>query len=141
VKYCNKCNTDKSIDEFNADKKAKDGKSYYCKACKKASRSKTSMKKYKQTFRKKNPLKVRLSQVWVMYKLDADTYLEMVSKGCAVCGSMENLCVDHDHSCCEGKYSCGQCVRGILCRSCNQAEGFLKSNSVLVRKLADYLER
>jgi hypothetical protein len=129
------------VDEFNADKKAKDGKSYYCKDCKKASRSKSATKRYKQTFRAKNPLKVRLSQVWTFYKLAEDIYLEMVSKGCAVCGSMENLCVDHDHACCPGKYSCGKCVRGILCRSCNQAEGFLKSNPDLARKLADYLER
>ena len=141
MKHCNKCNVTKPMDDFNADKKAKDGKSYYCKSCKKNSRTNESSKRYKRSFRAKHPLKVKLYQVWAFYKLDAETYLEMVSKGCAVCGAMDNLCVDHDHSCCPGKYSCGKCVRGVLCRPCNQAEGFLKSDPELARKLADYLER
>jgi Recombination endonuclease VII len=27
--------------------------------------------------------------------------------------------VDHDHNCCPGAYSCGQCVRGLVCKPCN----------------------
>jgi hypothetical protein len=29
--------------------------------------------------------------------------------------------VDHDHRCCPGATSCGRCVRGVLCGSCNLA--------------------
>lgn len=29
------------------------------------------------------------------------------------------LAVDHDHACCPGRKSCGRCLRGLLCTSCN----------------------
>lgn len=38
---------------------------------------------------------------------------------CKFCDATENLCVDHDHKCCNGEKSCGKCVRFILCPSHN----------------------
>jgi hypothetical protein len=44
------------------------------------------------------------------------------------------ICVDHDHACCQGeKMSCGKCVRGLLCRSCNAALGHIERKSELAR--------
>lgn len=48
---------------------------------------------------------------------------------CGICGEQEaRLDVDHDHSCCPGKKSCGQCIRGLLCLGCNSKLGFVEKH-------------
>jgi hypothetical protein len=49
------------------------------------------------------------------YGLDTDAYDALIEKGCSVCGSFENLCVDHCHETLK--------VRGCLCNKCNVALG------------------
>jgi hypothetical protein len=53
-----------------------------------------------------------------------DALLEFQGGGCAICGAAEagygrRWHIDHDHGCCPGERACGQCVRGILCLTCN----------------------
>jgi len=59
---------------------------------------------------------------------------------CAVCRMTENLSVDHDHSCCPGEHSCGKCIRGFLCRTCNFAEGLLKT-AATAEAMWQYMKR
>lgn len=74
--------------------------------------------------------------------------------GCEVCGTdmlarfreaghgrlKALLVVDHDHRCCPvDSQSCGQCVRGLLCRHCNSAAGLLRDSSASAERLAGYL--
>jgi hypothetical protein len=56
---------------------------------------------------------------------------------CAVCDCSERrrLNVDHDHRCCPGDQSCGKCVRGLLCRTCNRIEGLLVTANNAARML------
>jgi hypothetical protein len=74
------------------------------------------------------------------YNLSSDQLVEMLSRSCEICGTIDNLSIDHDHSCCKGRSSCGQCVRGTVCQNCNRSMGQAKDNPDILRKLANYLE-
>lgn len=52
----------------------------------------------------------------------------------------QRLAVDHDHSCCPGKKSCGKCIRGLLCSICNRRLGHLENQRWLAEAF-HYLER
>jgi len=58
---------------------------------------------------------------------------------CASCGATEFLHVDHDHRCCPTAATCGKCVRGLLCRGCNQALGHLQESPERMLALAAYI--
>lgn len=80
--------------------------------------------------------------------LTIDQYEEMrrtQGDACAICGGTNpngyRLSVDHDHTCCPGNYSCGQCVRGLLCSGCNLAIGHAGDSAGRLRRAADYLDQ
>lgn len=55
--------------------------------------------------------------------------LEAQGGVCALCKSPPKvmpLHVDHDHSCCPGKKTCGNCIRGLVCWNCNVFLGKLE---------------
>lgn len=56
----------------------------------------------------------------------------MAIKGCEICGSSDNLVIDHDHG--SGK------VRGRLCWHCNVALGHVRDDVNVLRGMATYLE-
>jgi hypothetical protein len=62
---------------------------------------------------------------------------------CAICGEPpvegKNLSIDHDHSCCPGRTTCGKCIRGLLCNGCNLGIGYLKDDIERLRKAMAYL--
>jgi Recombination endonuclease VII len=69
---------------------------------------------------------------------------------CAICrkeeigtyrGKIKSLAVDHDHSCCSGKKSCGRCVRGLLCQRCNRALGMLLESIPILKNAIRYLRK
>lgn len=52
------------------------------------------------------------------------------------------LVVDHDHKCCpNGSFSCGKCVRGLICAGCNVAIGLLGDSPERARAMIDYLNK
>lgn len=71
--------------------------------------------------------------------------LSIQGDACAIChggeGNGKNLAIDHDHSCCPGQFSCGECVRGILCRKCNTAIGLMGDDYATLASAAHYVNR
>jgi hypothetical protein len=57
------------------------------------------------------------------YRLTTDLALRLLAVDhCDLCGDVLELFearVDHDHACCPGRQSCGECVRGFVHHSCN----------------------
>jgi hypothetical protein len=80
-----------------------------------------------------------------------ERYLELLTAqggGCAICGVMTpaggraaTWHIDHDHACCPGPWSCGQCVRGILCGRCNNLIGYADEQPAVLTAAAAYVAR
>ena len=61
---------------------------------------------------------------------------------CAICPSeLTTPHIDHDHSCCPGQRSCGRCVRGLLCASCNHMLGKAQDKPEVLEAAATYLRQ
>lgn len=68
----------------------------------------------------------------------------MIEQGgsCAICFKAltpPTANIDHDHSCCPGKRSCGKCVRGLLCQGCNYGIGHFADSITNMQSAIDYL--
>lgn len=104
-------------------------------------------KEYRKQWRSKNPDKVKeynrkRTENWIKrqnrYKIPVQDLKDMYARQegkCATCLQELNnkFHVDHCHT--KGT------VRGMLCRGCNVALGFVKENPIALRGLADYIER
>lgn len=66
--------------------------------------------------------------------------VDVVTKERRADGTIRSLLVvDHNHACCPGSTSCGECVRGILCIQCNSALGMLKDSPDVALAAYHYL--
>lgn len=76
------------------------------------------------------------------HNIDKDFYDSMLLKSnnkCWICNDYEAIHIDHDHSCCPGSYSCGSCIRGVLCSNCNTAIGLMNDDINIFKKAIKYL--
>lgn len=67
-----------------------------------------------------------------------DIVIKVRDKGVGRAGAL--LVVDHDHSCCPGQFSCGNCIRGLLCFNCNTGAGMLNNDPAIAASMTKYLE-
>lgn len=171
VKTCRDCGVEKPVSDFYAAARRLDGLGSYCKPCHRARMKvweDENRDKIRQGRAKKRAargfgydatggrwhgpstpqdLLIRRQRLASLYGLDEAKYSDLLKAQdgrCAVCGERpedRRLCVDHDHSCCPGRKTCGRCIRGLLCDGCNKADGLLRSDAARARALADYLDR
>ena len=68
---------------------------------------------------------------------------------CDICGRQSlvgrtnlagRLFIDHDHRCCPGKFSCGRCVRGLLCSNCNFILGQAGDDVTVLERAVAFLK-
>lgn len=113
------------------------GWSTYCKICE-------SRKERKPV----DPLVARGYVLKFRYNITVERYDELLAAQdgvCAVCGEPppegSYLSVDHDHSCCSASdKTCGLCIRGLLCTTCNTGIGMLPTVELL-KSAQVYMER
>lgn len=142
-KICTKCGLDKPQADYYSNPRAPGRLFHHCKDCDRA-----RARKWIAAKRKADPeyaLDVKLRH---LYGIGLAGYRELLaSQGgkCAVCeahepnGRGKRFHVDHDHNCCPGPRSCGACVRGLLCDTCNVGLGSFRDNVDHLMAAAAYL--
>lgn len=146
MRACKRCGVEKSFDGFYKTVGCIDGIRPICKTCTLddqriyiARPDKAERKRERQRVRDLNRLRptyTRETQLLRTYNLTMERHDEILAAQGGVCGSCGALepggkgtwYIDHDHLCCSGKRSCGECVRGLLCALCNPMLGFAKDS-------------
>lgn len=86
----------------------------------------------------------RDKRMMIHYGLSAVQVDALIAKAegrCPLCKKQTTRwSVDHDHTCCPGKKSCGDCVRGVICDLCNRGIGFFQDDPASMRRAAEYVE-
>lgn len=164
TKTCGRCNQAKSIDNFSKHSKGFDGYQNRCKQCAKENywskredliekkreynlKNKDSINAKHKVYREEFPEKNKERKLKYYYNITLDQYNEMLDSQnhvCAICegtneSSGKDLFVDHDHSCCPGGRSCGECVRGLLCNDCNLSIGRMRDDPIRLTKAVEYI--
>lgn len=120
-KRCVKCSEWKPLAEYFKNSSTGDG---YFAQCKKCLYARRSLRKY---------------------GIEKKDLVAMQGGRCAICKSEDiqgsRGHVDHDHSCCPGTTTCGECVRGVLCVRCNHGLGHFYDRPEVLRAAAEYIDK
>lgn len=128
---------------FVKDKTMKTGYANLCRRC-------ASARTIKHQKDKPDMFKIRQRKYAVsQHNLSLEKYNEILASqgySCAICkvNHLEvkrSLYIDHDHSCCPGKTSCGACIRGLLCTQCNFMIGLSRDSIDNLKHAIMYLTK
>lgn len=123
-KECCDCKESKTLDFFHIERTGKYARSGVCKDCKR-----WRYIKFRHNISKEKFMRILQAQHGLCpiggEKLELD----------------KKICVDHDHSCCIGSRTCGECIRGLLCDKCNRGLAHFEDNPAYFRNAIMYLEK
>lgn len=132
MKTCIKCNLDKPLVDFTL-RRGKPGT--ICKVC-------TS-----EDYKLRYPKERERERTVLKHGLNILAYYDILAQQgwrCAICGEVQDketsFFIDHDHTHCPGQFSCGNCIRGLLCRKCNTGLGMFRDNPDFLQSAINYLE-
>lgn len=138
LKYCHDCKSYLTAEEFPKNSSKPDGLHSSCKKCHGSRQKSYSGKSFGSNLKR--------------YQMTVDDYYEMLADQGGVCkgckkpetaiyqGQVKSFAVDHDHSCCSGRGSCGKCIRGLLCQRCNLMEGHYRNDIESLKNFVTYIE-
>lgn len=139
---CRKCTTNKPLIEFTP---RENGRYHsWCKDC---------VTDYQREYNNRPEVqdarwsKARIKYYKDKYNITVEQF-EAMSEAqdhlCAICHepckSGKRLAVDHDHKCCSGKKSCGKCIRGLICFTCNSGLNKFRDSPPILYSAILYLE-
>lgn len=98
--------------------------------------------------REANPEVVKDIGLRHKYNITLEQYNKMLKEQeyvCAICkrhdATEKSLSVDHDHKCCPGVRSCGDCVRALLCSRCNTGLGQFGNDEGYLQEALKYIKK
>ena len=153
TKTCTCCSEEKPLARFPRRKDQPDGLHFWCMPCKREKDRAYSSRYCKAdperrrasalAYRRRNEDAASERHLRYKYGLDRRGVQELIEQqggACALCRTElgDVYHVDHDHSCCPGKKTCGKCVRGVLCRKCNLGLGQFNDDPDLLAAAAAY---
>jgi len=117
TKRCRLCREEKDHAEYHKDKSRRDGLSDTCRDCKR--------ERWRRYSRENKNSKYSLRRG------EIEALKEATGNKCQGCSVSGDLYIDHDHT--DGS------TRGLLCRNCNSALGFVYDKPETLLRLAAYL--
>lgn len=136
MKTCSICIKVQPLTEFTKNKNSPDGLMRQCKGCNK---NRATAWQLANPDKLKAYNKDRTIKRHGLTQTEYDDMLDKQNGLCAICMEVPPTVIDHDHKCCSTTYSCGKCIRGLLCSNCNTAIGLFKEEPKRILNALTYL--
>ena len=155
-KHCTRCDETKPSTQFGKRIRSLDGLQAWCTACMRVVNAARYAAKHDEMIAKNRAYhdanREKYAAQWAekpkhgLTPAQKREHLDRIGWACETClapfAAPKDAHVDHDHDCCPGgNNSCGKCIRGFLCGSCNRALGMVGDDRHVLHALILYLDR